>query len=90
MRPAHAICSAASFGEWLSTRATAASNGISISTIYYSGDDTNPTDQASFKTFLASLVTGTGVALVAPTAAQIDSSYNGVCSTIPSSVKTSS
>jgi uncharacterized protein with von Willebrand factor type A (vWA) domain len=70
--------------------ATAASNGISISTIYYSGDDTNPTDQASFKTFLASLVTGTGVALVAPTAAQIDSSYNGVCSTIPSSVKTSS
>jgi Flp pilus assembly protein TadG len=64
--------------------------GISISTIYYTGDDTNSTDQANFRTFLAGLVTGTGVALVAPSAAQIDSSYNGVCSTIPSSVKTSS
>jgi Flp pilus assembly protein TadG len=73
-----------------SLAATAKAAGISISTIYYSGDDTNPTDQANYKAFLASLVTNSGLALVAPTAAQIDSSYSGVCSTIPSSVKTSS
>jgi Flp pilus assembly protein TadG len=70
--------------------ATARAAGISISTIYYTGTDTNSTDQANYKAFLASLVTGTGTSLVAPTAAQIDSSYNGVCSTIPSSIKTSS
>jgi Flp pilus assembly protein TadG len=73
-----------------SLAATAAASGISISTIYYSGDDTNPSDQASYRAFLASLVTGSGTALVAPTAAQIDSAYSGVCSTIPASVKASS
>ncbi len=70
--------------------ATAAAQGISISTIYYSGDDTNPTDQANDEAFLASLVTGSGTAMIAPTAAQIDSSYSGFCSTIPATLKTSS
>ena len=84
-------CSPADMDAGAQAQATAAkAAGISISTIYYSGTDTNPTDQANYKAFLASLVTGSGTNLVAPTAAQIDSSYNGVCSTIPSSVKTAS
>ena len=59
--------------------------GINVSTIYYSGTDTDPTDQAAYKTFLASLVTGTGSALVAPTTAlAIDASYASLCSSIPS------
>jgi Flp pilus assembly protein TadG len=70
--------------------AIAKAAGISISTIYYAGNDTNPTNQAHNKAFLASLVTGSGLSLVAPTVTQLDSSYNGVCSTIPSSVKTAS
>jgi len=67
--------------------ATAKSDGINISTIYYSGDDTNPTDQANYKAFLASLITGTGSALVAPSAAAIDASYASLCSSIPSVLK---
>jgi Flp pilus assembly protein TadG len=84
-------CTDADMEAGAQAQATAAkAAGISISTIYYSGTDTNLTDQANYKAFLASLVTGSGTNLVAPTAAQIDSSYNGVCSTIPSSVKTAS
>jgi hypothetical protein len=67
--------------------AAAKAAGISISTIYYSGDDTNPTDQAAYKTFLASLVTGSGIAMVAPTTAQLDAAYSGFCSTIPAALK---
>ncbi len=73
-----------------SLAATAKAAGISISTIYYTGTDSNLTDQANYKAFLQSLVTNAGLNLVAPTAAQIDASYNGVCSTIPSSVKSAS
>jgi hypothetical protein len=85
------ICSDSDLLTAAQTQAAAAkAAGISVSTIYYSGDDTNPSDQAIARAFLASLVTGSGVALVSPTAAQLDAAYSGVCSTIPSSVKTSS
>jgi Flp pilus assembly protein TadG len=85
------LCSDSDLLTAAQTQAAAAkAAGISISTVYYSGNDTNPSDQATAKTFLAGLVTGSGVALVSPTAAQLDSAYSGVCSTIPSSVKTSS
>jgi Flp pilus assembly protein TadG len=70
--------------------AAARAAGINISTIYYSGDDTNPTDQANNRAFLASLVTGNGIALVAPTTTQLATSYAGFCSTIPSSLRTAS
>ena len=66
-------------------QATAAKNaGINISTIYYSG---NSGTVASDETFLASLVSGTGTALVAPSAAAIDASYASLCSSIPSVLK---
>jgi hypothetical protein len=67
--------------------ATAKAAGINISTIYYSGDDTNPSDQAAFQTFLASLITGTGTALVAPSPSAIDASYAALCSSVPSVLK---
>ncbi|HEX3989711.1 MAG TPA: TadG family pilus assembly protein [Acetobacteraceae bacterium] len=66
--------------------AVAAAAGISISTIYYSGD-TDPSDQASYAASLATLVTGTGVAMVAPSAAQITSNIGGFCATLPSALK---
>jgi Flp pilus assembly protein TadG len=67
--------------------AAAKAAGINISTIYYSGDDTNPSDQATYQAFLAGLVSGTGTALVAPTTAQLDASYAALCSSIPSVLK---
>ncbi|HEX4366953.1 MAG TPA: hypothetical protein VH023_09000, partial [Rhodopila sp.] len=60
---------------------------INISTIYYSGTDTDPSVQSMAKTFLAGLVAGTGTALVAPTTAQLDASYAALCSSIPSVLK---
>jgi hypothetical protein len=64
----------------------AAAAGISVSTIYYSGDtDTN--DQSNYAATLASLVTGTGAAMVAPTASQISSTIAGFCATMPSALK---
>jgi Flp pilus assembly protein TadG len=84
-------CSQTDLETGAQTQAAAArAAGISISTIYYSGSDTDPTVQAHNKAFLASLVTGTGIAMVAPTAAQISSAYSGFCSTIPSSLRTAS
>jgi Flp pilus assembly protein TadG len=81
-------CSIAGMETDAQTQAAAAkAAGINISTIYYSGDDTNQSDQAAYKTFLASLVTGTGTALVAPTTAQLDASYASLCSSIPSVLK---
>jgi len=69
------------------TQAAAASAaGINISTIYYSGN-TPGDQQASYAASVASLVTGTGVALVAPTTASINNAYAAFCSTIPSSLK---
>ena len=67
--------------------AVAKAAGISISTIYYSGN-TVGADQASYAASLASLTGGTGIAMVAPTASQINAAYAGFCSTIPSALKT--
>jgi hypothetical protein len=67
--------------------AAALAAGINVSTIYYSGN-TNTSDQAAYAAKLASLVSGTGVALVAPTTTQLNNAYAGFCSTIPSSLKT--
>jgi hypothetical protein len=70
------------------TQAAAAKTaGISISTIYYQGD-TASQDIATYTSELASLVTGSGIALVAPTAAQINTAFAGFCATIPPSIKT--
>jgi hypothetical protein len=69
------------------TQATAARTaGINVSTIYYSGD-TDVSDQSTYETFLAGLVSGTGIALVAPTVAKLDASYAALCSSIPSVLK---
>ncbi len=61
--------------------------GINISTIYYSGDTTGATNQAAYAADLKTLVTGTGIALVAPTAATIDSSFASFCASMGSAVK---
>jgi hypothetical protein len=47
-----------------------------------------PAVLATYQAFLASLVTGSGTSLVAPTAASINSSSTGICATVPSAVKT--
>jgi Flp pilus assembly protein TadG len=68
-------------------QALAAKNaGINISTIYYSGD-TDVQDQSTYQTFLARLISGTGTALVAPTAAKLAASYSALCASIPSVLK---
>jgi len=63
----------------------AASAGISISTIYYSGD-TAASQQASYAASLATLRRGTGVSLVAATTAEITTKLGGFCATMPSAV----
>jgi hypothetical protein len=81
-------CTIAGMEADAQTQAAAAkAAGINVSTIYYTGTDSDPTDQAAYKKFLASLVTGTGSALVAPTTAQLDASYASLCSSIPSVLK---
>ncbi len=60
--------------------------GISISTIYYSGD-TPTSEQASYAASLATLKRGTGVSLVAPTSAKITTVLGGFCSTMASALK---
>jgi Flp pilus assembly protein TadG len=67
--------------------ALAKAAGINISTIYYSGSDTDPTVQTTAKNFLAGLVSGTGISLVAPTSATLAASYAAFCSSIPSVLK---
>ena len=66
--------------------AYARSLGINISTIYYSGDTQGATTQAEYATDLASLISGTGIALVAPSATKIDSSFGAFCASMGSSV----
>jgi len=61
--------------------------GINISTIYYSGDTSGSANIATYSADLASLVTGTGIALVAPTAASIDSAFGAFCASMGSAVK---
>lgn len=60
--------------------------GINISTIYYSGD-TPASEQASYAASVGSLKRGTGVSLVAPTAATISTILGGFCSTMSSGLK---
>ena len=68
--------------------ANAKATGISVSTIYYSGEsNTTPQDAATATAYLATLVTGSGLAMVAPSTAQLNAAYAGFCSTIPSSLK---
>jgi Flp pilus assembly protein TadG len=66
--------------------AAANAAGISISTIYYSGD-TPAQNQAGYAAALKSLVTGTGVAMVAPSTAAISATFAGFCATMSSSVE---
>jgi hypothetical protein len=64
----------------------ARSEGISISTIYYSGN-TSVSQRASYAAKLAQLTGGTGVAMVAPTTSQISGVFAGFCSTMSSALK---
>lgn len=61
--------------------------GINISTVYYSGDTTGSSNIASYSAKLASLVTGQGIALVAPTAASLSASFATFCSSMGTAVK---
>jgi Flp pilus assembly protein TadG len=66
--------------------AYAKSLGINISTIYYSGDTQGADTQSQYAADLASLISGTGIALVAPSAAKIDASFGAFCASMGSSV----
>lgn len=66
--------------------AAAKAAGISVSTIYYSGG-TAKKDRAAYAAKLASLVGGTGIALVAPTTDSIALTFAGFCATMSSSLK---
>jgi Flp pilus assembly protein TadG len=68
--------------------AYAKSLGINVSTIYYSGDTSGATTQAEYAADLASLISGTGIALVAPSAATIDASFGAFCASMGSAIKT--
>ena len=75
---------------WTAAQAWAAyagSLGINISTVYYSGDTTGSSNIASYSAKLASLVTGQGIALVAPTAASLSASFATFCSSMGTAVK---
>jgi hypothetical protein len=61
--------------------------GISISTIYYSGNTTNASQRTTYANQLAALTGGTGVAMVAPTQNQIAGVFAGFCSTMSSALK---
>lgn len=62
--------------------------GINVSTIYYSGDTSGATLQAEYAADLATLASGTGIALVAPSAANIDAAFGAFCASMGSAVKT--
>lgn len=67
--------------------AYAASLGINISTVYYSGDTSGTTLQAQYAADLATLISGTGLALVAPSAATIDAAFAPFCASMGSAIK---
>lgn len=74
---------------WTATlnQATLAKNeGISISTIYYSGN-TSSSLRATYAAQLAQLKSGTGVSMVAPTTSQISGVFAGFCATMSSALK---
>lgn len=80
-------CSDANTWTMAVNQATMARNaGISISTIYYSGN-TAANMQATYKAQLAALTGGTGVAMVAPSTGQIAGVFAGFCSTMSSALK---
>ncbi len=60
--------------------------GISVSTIYYTGD-TASGDVATYEAELARWRHGNGVSLIAPTAATISTVLGGFCATMPSALK---
>jgi hypothetical protein len=62
--------------------------GINVSTIYYSGDTSGATLQAQYAADLASLISGTGIALVAPSATKIDAAFGAFCASMGSAIKT--
>ena len=81
-------CTDANLWTMAVNQATLARNaGISISTIYYSGNTGNATDRTNYATKLAALTGGTGVAMVAPSAGQISGVFAGFCSTMSSALK---
>jgi Flp pilus assembly protein TadG len=85
------ICSTACTDANLETMAedqagNAWAAGISVSTIYYSGD-TATGDEATYEAELARWRQGSGVSLVAPTAAKISTILGGFCATMPSALK---
>ena len=61
----------------------AATLGVSISTIYYSGG-TSANQRAGYAASLATLQKGTGISLVVPTSAQISSAFGAFCATMSS------
>jgi hypothetical protein len=80
-------CTNANLLTMAQDQATNAYNaGINVSTIYYSGS-TASGQVAAYETEVASFVRGTGVALVAPTAAKISTVLGGFCATMPSALK---
>jgi Flp pilus assembly protein TadG len=86
--PANSSCSDANL--WTAAQAQslyAKSLGISISTVYYSGDTVGATNIANYSAKLASLVTGNGVSLVAPSASSINSAFATFCTSMGSAVK---
>jgi Flp pilus assembly protein TadG len=66
--------------------AYARSLGINVSTIYYSGDTSGATLKAQYAADLATLVSGTGIALVAPSASKIDTAFGAFCASMGSVV----
>jgi len=67
--------------------ALARAAGISVSTIYYSGNTGSSSDRTNYAAQLAALTGGTGVAMVAPSAGQISGVFAGFCSTMSSALK---
>lgn len=61
--------------------------GISVSTIYYSGNTTSATDKAAYAASLATLTGGVGISLVTPTTAGISNAFAAFCSTMSSVLK---
>lgn len=80
-------CTDANLWTATTNQATLArTEGISISTIYYSGN-TTASQRANYANKLATLTGGTGVAMVAPTTNQISGVFAGFCATMSSALK---
>ena len=80
-------CTDANLWTATTNQATLArTEGISISTIYYSGG-TAASERMNYANKLATLTGGTGVAMVAPTTGQIAGVFAGFCATMSSALK---